>query len=139
MKRRMLVLAVIMIGILASLPITSYAGRGGFRGGRFYGGWRAGVWAGPRVYAAPGYYPYYYPSYYPYYTDTAPPVYMAPPAYGAPNPAALDPAYAYAPPAAQGSGGGYVPPAVQGSVVTVPGQWVNGQWVPEHQVQVPPQ
>jgi hypothetical protein len=140
MKRRMLVLAVILMGILAALPATSYAGRGS-RGGRFYGGWRGRVWYGPRAYIGPGYYPGYYPYYYPYYPqyypDTAPPVYVAPPqpnAYAAP-----DPAYTYAPPAAQGAGGAAVQPGGQGSIVTVPGQWVNGQWVPEHQVSVPPQ
>ncbi len=141
MKRRTFVLAVIMMGLLAALPVTSYAGRG-FRGG--YGGWRGRMWYGPRAYIGPGYYPYYYPYYYPspyYYPDAAPPVYAAPPGYAAPGPAyaAPNPAYTYAPPDAQGAGSAAGQPGDQGSIVTVPGQWVNGQWVPEHQVQLPPQ
>jgi hypothetical protein len=30
------------------------------------------------------------------------------------------------------------PAGNQGQIVTVPGQWVGGKWVPEHQVQVAP-
>ena len=130
-------IATVLMVLIAALPMESHGERGGragvVRGGgryygahRFYGGYRYG----PRVYVGPG---YYYPSYY--YVP------VPDPAYGVPAPAAYaapDPAYGYIDPPAPDQGGYVSPPDNQGQVVTVPGQWIEGRWVPEHQVRVPP-
>jgi len=158
MKRTALVVTLIMIGLILGQPLASHA-RGGYHGGgRFYGGYRGyGGWYGPRVYIGPAYpYPYYYN---PYYYPPAPPVYGAPPAYGAPPGGYPYPDPSMTPPAPGDQTGSAQPPMMppapqyqtgngplapgqstggQGDVVTVPGQWVNGTWVPEHQVQLPP-
>lgn len=148
-----MILAV-LIGLVLIMPDISQANRGGgssggyrgggYRGGhgqyhggyRYYGGHRyhGGYrhWYGPRVWVGPAYpYPYYY------YAPVAPPVYVGPPpAYAAPIP---EQPQAYPDPAVTDQGLSNPPasPNDSGQSVTVPGQWVDGVWVDEHQVQIP--
>ena len=155
MKRNMLMVLVVLLGLTLALPCVSEAGRGGggrggghaggrvggFHGGgyRYYGGYRSygfyrpGVVIGPAV-VAPLYYPGYYPVPPPVYGEP-PPGYVGPyvdPAYGDP-----DPAYAYPDPAVTGGYGQGDPANNAGEWVTVPGQYVNGRWVGEHKAWVP--
>ena len=137
MKRSILVVLVLLLGLVLALPEVSDArrGGGGFRGGgyRYYGGYYG--WYGPRVLIAPGFVdPYYYGS--PYYAY--PPPYAVPPpdVYASPAP---PPAYAYPDPTVSEQYRNRQPASDQGEWITVPGQWVNGTWVGEHQVRVPRQ
>ena len=145
MKRSILVVLVLLVGLVLTLPEVSDARRGGggfggggrgFRGGgyRYHGGYYG--WYGPRVLVAPGFVtPYYYGS--PYYAY--PPPYAVPPpdVYASPPPP--PPAYAYPNPAVSGQYRNPEPANDPGEWITVPGQWVNGTWVNEHQVRVPRQ
>ncbi len=141
MKRSTLIILLFaLLGLILALPCVSdaaggYRGGGhGFRGGYYHGyhGWHGYGWYGPRVFIGPGYVaPWYYPP---------PPVYVvpAPSAYAMPAP---DPAYAYPDPAVtpgypQGDQGNGLPSG-PGEWVTVPGQYVDGRWIGEHQAWVP--
>ena len=146
MKRGILLVLVVLLGLVLALPDTGNAGGrggrsgGGYRGGhggyhgggggRYYGGYRHyGGWYGPGLFVG------VYPSPWYYAPVVPPPVYVEPaPVYAAPAPA---PAYAYPDPAYTQQ---YNQPQTDGSAgqwVTVPGQWVDGKWVAEHQVRVP--
>ena len=145
-KKNFVITIVAMIGILLAIPAVSQARWYGWRGGG-WGWYGAGAFAGGVVLgtaiARPWYYgygpvPYYgYPTPYyaypsPYYTYpyTSPPVYV-------PNQA-----YAYPDPAVTSRQGSTVPPGTEGKSpsgqwVEVPGQSINGRWVPSHKVWVP--
>lgn len=126
------IIAVTLVATVLVLPTTSHAWRGG------WGWYGPGVFAGGVLLGAAIANPYYYAP-PPYYYPAPQPVYAYPPAY-APAP----PAYAYPPPPAQAYAQPPAPdagPAPQaqgkGQWVEVPGQTVNGLWVPPHKVWVP--
>lgn len=137
MKRFLLIGLLVLIGFSVIAPTPSYAwGRGGWGAGWFVGGLALGTAIG--VSARPY---YYYP----------PPAYAypQPPAYAYPAPSTYPPSYGYTQPAPapvspQPSAGAYASPgqapaksAQNGEWVTVPGQSINGRWVPEHKAWVP--
>jgi hypothetical protein len=132
MKRVLLLglLALLAVSLTMAVPSYSRAG-GGWGAGWFVGGLAMGSALGLAAR------PYYYPP--PYY-------YYPPPAYPYPAPAyAYPPGYVYEPPPPSASApppqSAAVPPqmgpAGEGDWVTVPGQNVNGTWVPQHKVWVP--
>jgi hypothetical protein len=127
MKRRMLAALIVVLGISFILPAASFAWRGGAGVSiGYHGGWghyRPYGWYHPRVYAGTAFVsPWYVPP--PVYTYAPAVVYINPP------PA---PAYAYPDPAITGQYTGENPP---GQWVEVPGQWVNGKWIPSHRAWV---
>jgi hypothetical protein len=121
MKRKMLVVLVVILGLSFILPTASSAWSGNVGGGAGYrGGWRTGAgyrggwgpyrpygWYRPRVYVGAAFVN-------PWYVHA--------------------PAYAYPDPQITGQYTGENPP---GEWVTVPGQWVNGKWIPSHNSWVP--
>ncbi len=128
-RRRALSILMMLMLLSFALPGTSnawYRHHGHHRGYYYGGAFAGGVLLGTAI-ARPWYY--------------APrPVYVYPPPpvvyYPAPGPVVPNQAYAYpdlavaaAPPASTGSAGG--------QWVDVPGQEVNGQWVPPHRTWVP--
>ena len=128
MKKVLSIALLVLLGLslIVAHPTYSYA-RGGHGAGWFVGGLALGTILGSSVR------PYYYgPSYvYPA------PVYVYPrPAYVYPGPVYVTPevanrAYAYPDPAYSARDD-----APAGEWVTVPGQWVEGRWVPQHKVWV---
>ncbi len=128
MKRKMIAVLVILIAVSLALPGVSnawYRHHGGHYRGYYYGG----AFAGGLLLGTALARPYYYPA----------PVYVAPPPvvyYPAPAPVVPNQAYAYPDPAVTAA-----QPASTGSTggqwVDVPGQDVNGQWVPPHRTWVP--
>jgi len=132
MKKRILIVPALLLGLTMVVPCVSDARRGG-GGGHHGGGYRSHGWHGPRVYVRPAVISpwYYYPS--PYYA----PAYVVPPpdAYAYPAP---PPAYAYPDPPVTNGYGNSAPTGYPEEWVTVPGQWVNGMWVGEHRVRVSP-
>jgi hypothetical protein len=143
MKSRTIILIALLLAVSLSIPCTSQAWRGHGHGGRY--GWYGGAFVGGALlgsvlarpwYAPPYYYSPYYNPYYPpapvVYGYPPPPVYAYPPA--APVYTQPPQAYAYPDPASpQGRNSGN--PA--GEWVTVPGQSINGIWVPSHRAWVP--
>jgi hypothetical protein len=128
MKRRIMVVLIVVLGLSFILPAASFAWRGGWGPGAGYrGGWgpyRPYGWSRPGVYVGTAFVnPWYFP----------PPVYVSPPVVVYSNPVP-PPAYAYPDPGLTGQYAGGNPP---GEWITVPGQWVNGQWIPSHQAWVP--
>jgi hypothetical protein len=126
MKRKILVALIVILGISFVLPAASFAWRGGGRAG-YHGGWGYHRpyygWYGPRVYAGAAFVgPWYAP----------PPVYVYSPPVVYSNPVP-PPAIAYPDPALTSQYTGENPP---GQWVTVPGQWVNGKWIPSHRTWV---
>jgi hypothetical protein len=152
MKKSLLFAALILLGLAMTLPTAGYArgGRGGgHSGGRhysggyhhysggygYYGGYRYGF-RGPRVYVGPGFIgPWYGPWYGSWYGyGPIPSYYEVPPAdYIDPGP---EPAYAYPDPDFVERYGNRDAAEKPGEWVTVPGQYVNGQWINEHKVWV---
>lgn len=130
-KKTCLIAAIVLVTVSLAVPGTGQAWRGhhghhrGWYGpGLFAGGFLLGAAVAPRYY----YYPYYPPPVYAYPPPAA--VYMPPPAYAYP-----DPAYPSNP-----SRAGSAPSSGQASAgqwVDVPGQMVNGVWVPGHKAWVP--
>ena len=135
MKRRMLVILVVILGLSFILPTVSSAWRGSVGGGAGYrGGWRGGAgyrggwgpyrpygWYRPGVYVGAAFVnPWYVPS--PVYAYSSAVVYTDP----APS--------AYPDPQLTGQYTGENPP---GEWITVPGQWVDGTWIPSHSTWVP--
>lgn len=122
--RRLFTIAVALIAISLVLPQAGHAWRGGHHHGGWYGPgvFVGGVLLGTAI-AAPR---YYYPP--PAYVYAPPPVVYAPP-----------PAYAYPDPAypARAQGQPPVGQASAGQWIDVPGQTVNGTWVPGHKAWVP--
>lgn len=116
---------VLALGLSCILPIESFAWRGRVGvGAGYYGGWgpyRHHGWYRPGVYVG-----FVNPWYIP------PPVYVYPQPVAYVNPVA-QPAYAYPDPGLTGQYTGENPP---GKWVTVPGQWVDGKWVPSHRAWV---
>jgi hypothetical protein len=126
MKRLLLIglIAVLAVSTMMAAPSSSWA-HGGWGAGWFVGGLALGTAVGVAA-ARPYYYPYYPPPYY----------YYPPPAYAYPPPAYSYPqSYVYQQPAP--SQQTQAPPAGEGQWVNVPGQEINGTWVPEHKVWVP--
>jgi len=116
------IMIVALVAISLTLPATSLAW--GHRGG-WYG---AGAFAGGLLLGAAIAGPWYAP--YPVYAYPAPQVvYAAPPVY------APSQAYAYPDPALSAPQAQNETPS--GQWVVVPGQSVNGTWVPQHKVWVP--
>jgi hypothetical protein len=116
------VLSLLAISIVLASPGYSFA-RGGHSAGWFVGGLALGTFIGSTAR------PYYGPTYvYP-----APAYVYRAPVYAYPEPVYVVPelanrAYAYPDPSYTAKP--EAPPA--GEWVVVPGQWVNGKWVPEH-------
>jgi len=161
-KKAFAIIVVVLIGISLAFPAVSQArggrGRGGWgsgwaRGGR--GWYGAGAFMGGAVLGAaiarPWYYgygpvPYYYypPPAYGYYPPPAYGYYPPPGAvYNAPPPAySPNQAYAYPDQAVAAQQGPNVTPGTDitppsGQWVEVPGQSVNGKWIPPHKAWVP--
>jgi hypothetical protein len=124
MKKKMLAVLFIVLGLSCILPAAGFAWTGGpgvHRSGRVP--YRHHGWYRPRVYVGASFVnPWYIP----------PPVYIySPPViYSEPVP---PPVYAYPDPGLTGQYTGGNPP---GQWVTVPGQWVDGKWIPSHRAWV---
>jgi hypothetical protein len=120
------IMVVALVAISLGLPATSLAW--GYRGG-WHGGWYGpGAFAGGLLLGAAIADPWYAP--YPVYAYPAPQVvYAAPPVY------APSQAYAYPDPTVSAPQAQNETPS--GQWVVVPGQSVNGTWVPQHKVWVP--
>lgn len=123
MRNKYLVIAVVLAVVVLALPTTGLAWRGhhghhrGWYGpGLFVGG----VLLGTAI-AAPR---YYYPQ--PAYIYPPPPAVYAPP-----------PAYAYPDPSCPSGSAPSSGQASAGQWINVPGQMVNGTWVPGHKAWVP--
>jgi hypothetical protein len=127
MKRVLLIGLLAVLAVSLTMAVPSYS--------RAYWGWGAGWFVGGLAlgtalsFARPY---YYYPP--PYY-------YYPPPAYAYPAPA---PVYAYPPGYVSQPPPAYPPPPQSqarqtgaGEWVTVPGQDINGTWVPEHKAWAP--
>jgi hypothetical protein len=122
-KKIFMIIIVALIGISLALPAASQAR--GWRGG--WGWWGPGALAGGVLLGAALAQPWYY--------------YAPPPAYVYPPPAVVyttppyypSQAYAYPDPAVTSQSDGK---PSSGQWVTVPGQSVNGKWVPSHKVWV---
>jgi hypothetical protein len=121
-KMKKNLLSVVFILMLLSTPLPSES--------RYYGGshrYRHHGWYHPRVFFGTS-------LMVPWYVPVAPPVYV----YTTPvvnNIPAPNQAYAYPDPEFTAKYKKNENPP--GEWVTVPGQWVNNTWVPEHRVQVP--
>jgi hypothetical protein len=131
MKKGMLVVLFVVTVVSLAFP------RAGHAWGHRYGWYAPGAFVGGALFGAALARPYYaYPP--------PPPVYAYPaPVYAYPAPA---PSYAYPPqqgpythPGTPGpyQSSGYQSEGPPGEWITVPGQYVGGTWVPEHEVQVP--
>jgi len=122
------------------LPASSEAWRGGYYGGGYYhgGGYGYGWW-GPAFLggvalgaAVAG--PWWYPPPRPVYVYPSPAyVYPTPPAYVYPEPRVE--VYPSAPPPQPRPQ--YQSEGPSGEWVMVPGQWVEGRWVPTHKAWAP--
>ena len=136
MKNKSLVIIIVaMIGISLAIPATSQARWYGHRGG--WGWYGAGAFTGGVLLGAAIARPWYYtPGYYepaPVYPYPYPPVlYGPPPAYYSDQPYAQPNAY---PDPAVASRPNYRPSS--GQWIEVPGQSINGKWVPPHRAWVP--
>ena len=127
MKRRILIALIFALGLSFILPTISSAwsrvGVGYYNG---WGHYRPYGWYHPRVYVGTAFVN-------PWYVTVPPPVYVYQPPVVYTN--TVPPfAYAYPDPA-------FTPKAVSGASagqwVEVPGQSVNGKWVPPHKAWVP--
>jgi hypothetical protein len=132
MRRKMLLVLIVVLGISFILPTSSFAWRRG-SGAGYHGRWSSyghHGWYSPRVYVGTAFVgPWFVsPPVYAY----SPPVYAYSPPVVYSNPVP-PPAYAYPDPALTGQYTGENPP---GESIIVPGQWVNGKWIPSHRAQV---
>ncbi len=141
MKKQITLLSIVLLGISFILPVSSYAWRGGTSvtvgfstgwgpgyGSGYRGGWarpyRNHGWSRPRLYMGAA---FVNPLIF------SPPVYVSQPTVAYARPV-VTPAYAYPDVGLTGQYTGENPP---GEWITLPGQWVNGQWVPSHKTWVP--
>ncbi len=131
MRRKMLSVAVMLVGISLALPAT---GNAWYRHHGYYRPyWGGAAFAGGVVLGTAIARPWYY---------APPPAYVYPapaPVYAYPPPApdyVTNQAYAYPDPAATGAPSAE-PAGAGGQWVDVPAQSVNGQWVPAHKAWVP--
>ncbi len=153
MKRSILIISILLFGLVAILPSEVYAGRGGhgggghhsggfghYGGGHYYGGGRyysgahyhggygyssygTGVFIGAAVVA-----PLYYPVPSPVYEPPPPAIYdTTGPEASLEYPDSSVPPEEYAQDSQTNSAGEWI---------TVPGQYVDGSWIPEHRVWV---
>jgi hypothetical protein len=125
MKKKMLAVLFIVLGLSCIVPAAGFAW--GERPGPGYHGWRGPYrqhgWHRPRVYVGASLVnPWYIP----------PPVYVYSPPVVYANPVP-PPASAYPDPWLTGQYTDANPP---GQWVTVPGQWIDGKWVPSHRAWV---
>ena len=127
-RKNLIAGAVLLVAFSLALPHVSYSH--GYYGG--YGWWVPGALIGGALLGAAIARPWYPPPVY-YYPPPAP-VYVYP-----------QPAYVYQPRPAYAYPDPNYPPKPRprpesppGEWVTVPGQWVDGRWVPQHRVWVPP-
>ncbi len=127
-RKTMVPVIVALIAMSLAFPAASFA-RGGWHGGWHGGGWYGvGAFAGGLLLGAALAGPWYAPA--PVYAYPAPQVvYAAPPVY-VPNQAYAYPDPTLSAPRTQSQ-------ASSGEWVVVPGQSVNGKWVPQHKVWVP--
>ncbi len=133
-KKSLVIIIVALIGISLALPAVSEARRGGGRGGR---GWhRGGAFMGGALLGVAIARPWYYYGPSPYYDYPSPVVYTPMPVYS-PNQA-----NAYPDPTITPLQDSMVTPGTDsksssGQWVEVPGQSINGKWVPSHKAWVP--
>ena len=142
MKRKIVMLIVFVLGILFILPIEGLA----WRKGTNIGGGHTSIWVGSSVGYRHGWRPYRPYGWnrprvyvgtsfiYPWYTTSPSVIYVNPPptvVYSNPTPQT---AYAYPDPALTSQNPVDNPP---GEWITIPGQWINGKWVPSHKTWVP--
>lgn len=133
MRKKLLVVTVVLVGLSLAFPPTEAKARGGW-------GWGVGAFTGGLLLGTAISHPWYPPP--PVYVYPPPPVYVYPPAtyyYTAPPPVYVpNQAYAYPDPA---SSPPPPPPAKDdrgaGQWVEVPGQYVDGRWVPPHRAWAP--
>jgi hypothetical protein len=128
--RNLTIIMIALVVISFALPTVSHARWHGWRGG--WGWYGAGAFAGGALLGTAISRPYYY---YP-----PPPVYVYPPppvVYSAPPPPVYLPNQAYAYPDPAVASRPESKPSLPGQWVEVPGQSVNGKWVPPHKVWVP--
>ncbi|MBA4390626.1 MAG: hypothetical protein C0399_06795 [Syntrophus sp. (in: bacteria)] len=129
-KKSLVIIIVVLIGISLALPATSQARWYGHRGGR--GWYGAGAFTGGVLLGAAIARPWYY---------TPAPVYVYPYSYPPPTVVYTTPppgyfsnqGYAYPDPAVTSRLDGNPSP---GQWVEVPGQSINGKWVPPHRAWV---
>ena len=130
-KKSFMIIIVALIGISLTLPVTSQARRYGRRGG--WGWYGAGAFVGGVVVGSVLARPWYYDPWY--YAPGPVYVYPSPPVVYPPSVVYYsDQAYAYPDPA--------ITPkpddkSSSGQWVEVPGQSVNGKWVPAHKAWAP--
>lgn len=142
MKRKIVMFIVFMLGVSVVLPIEGLAWRGsssisiGYTSGwvgsgvvyrHGWGPYRPHGWYRPRVYVGTSFI-------YPWYVTAPSVVYVNPPPAVVYNTPAPQTAYAYPDPALTSQNTGNNPP---GEWITVPGQWIDGKWVPSHKTWVP--
>lgn len=124
MKRKILVVLIVLLGLSFILPSISSARAGRFHGRLGY--YRHYGWHRPHVYVGTAFVA-------PWYVIVPPPAYIYAPPVAPPAPV-VQPAYAYPDPEFIAKHKDNNPP---GEWVAVPGQWVDGKWVPAHKVWVP--
>ncbi|MCX5804897.1 MAG: hypothetical protein NT010_02345 [Proteobacteria bacterium] len=127
MKKKMSATLIVILGISFILPTASFAWRGVDGPGiGYHGAWgphNPHRWYHPRVYIGTSFVsPWYF----------FPPPYVYPPTVVYVNPVPR-PAYAYPDPELSGQNVAENPP---GQWVTVPGQWIDGKWIPSHKAWV---
>ena len=127
MKRRILIALIFALGLSFILPTISSAwwrvGVGYYNG---WGHYRPYGWYHPRVYVGTAFVN-------PWYVTIPPPVYVYQPPVVYTNPVPPS-AYAYPDPEFAVKYKDKNPP---GEWVTIPGQWVDGKWIPSHKTWVP--
>jgi hypothetical protein len=132
MKKSILVISLIVLALSLGLPQLGHTGgHYGGHGHGYPGWWAAGAFVGGVVLGTAISRPWYPPPPVYYYPAPAP-VYVYPrPVYVYPPPRE---AYAYPDPDSAPRPRNEAPP---GEWVMVPGQWVDGKWVPSHKAWVP--
>lgn len=141
MKRSIVIGFLVLLAISCLVPAPAQAWRG-HHGGWHSAGWFAGGLAFGTLLGVAVSRPYYYPA--PVYAYP-PPVYVYPAPVYAPAYVSTEPSRVYTPEPANRAYAYPDPayttrPAPQaGEWVTVPGQSINGKWVPEHRAWVPKQ
>ncbi|MGD0230919.1 MAG: hypothetical protein ABSC19_11245 [Syntrophorhabdales bacterium] len=137
MKRFPVISLLVLLGVSVTLAIPSYSWSHGGWGGGWGAGWFVGGLAlGTAIGVSARPY-YYYPA--PAYAYPAPAYAYPAPVYAYPPPPdyVSRPAPAYAAPAPSSGVSPQRQQNTAGVWVTVPGQEINGLWVPEHKAWVP--